>query len=167
MRVTEGALGVPVHSRVTPHAPAPLLSHAKAGSKKDRYVILSPHLLELLREWWRAARKKGWMSPGKPWLFPGTAGSIRVRASSTGLFTWPRGVPALPNVSAFTHCGAALPRICWSRRPISGSSGACPSAGWGSARTQKLDTTALYTRGTISALGQVTSPLDFLLKMPG
>jgi len=31
----------------------------------------------------------------------------------------------------------------------------------------KLDTTALYTRVAISALGQGTSPLDFLLKMPG
>jgi integrase len=27
--------------------------------KKDRYVILSPTLLELLRGWWRVARKKG------------------------------------------------------------------------------------------------------------
>src|ERR1700757_5203001 len=42
--------------------------------KKDRYVILSPNLLELLREWWRIARKKGWMSPGQPWLFPGYRG---------------------------------------------------------------------------------------------
>ena len=32
---------------------------------------------------------------------------------------------------------------------------------------KKLDTTALYTRVAISALGEVTSPLDFLLKMPG
>jgi hypothetical protein len=32
---------------------------------------------------------------------------------------------------------------------------------------KKLDTTALYTRVAVSALGQVTSPLDFLLKMPG
>ena len=32
---------------------------------------------------------------------------------------------------------------------------------------KKLDTTALYTRVAINALGQVTSPLDFLLKMPG
>ena len=32
---------------------------------------------------------------------------------------------------------------------------------------KKLDTTALYTRVAISALGQVTSPLDVLLKMPG
>src|SRR5262249_22363098 len=42
--------------------------------KKDRYVILSPHLLELLRQWWRVARKKGWMRPGQPWLFPGYRG---------------------------------------------------------------------------------------------
>jgi integrase/recombinase XerD len=42
--------------------------------KKDRYVILSPNLLELLREWWRVARKKRWMSPGQPWLFPGYRG---------------------------------------------------------------------------------------------
>ena len=32
---------------------------------------------------------------------------------------------------------------------------------------KKLDTTALYTRVAISAIGEVTSPLDFLLKMPG
>ena len=32
--------------------------------------MLSPNLLELLRDWWRAARKKGWMYPGQPWLFP-------------------------------------------------------------------------------------------------
>src|SRR5262249_29799102 len=35
--------------------------------KKDR-VILSPNLLDLLREWWRVARKKGWMAPGQRWL---------------------------------------------------------------------------------------------------
>jgi hypothetical protein len=32
---------------------------------------------------------------------------------------------------------------------------------------KKLDTTALDTRVAINTLGQVTSPLDFLLKMPG
>jgi integrase/recombinase XerD len=42
--------------------------------KKDRYVILSPNLLEILRDWWRVARKKGWMSPGQAWLFPGYRG---------------------------------------------------------------------------------------------
>jgi hypothetical protein len=32
---------------------------------------------------------------------------------------------------------------------------------------KKLDTTALYTRVAISAIGEVTSPLDVLLKMLG
>ena len=32
---------------------------------KDRYVMLSPSLLELLRAWWRAARPRGWLFPGQ------------------------------------------------------------------------------------------------------
>jgi site-specific recombinase XerD len=32
--------------------------------QKDRYVMLSPKLLEILREWWRLQKPK-------PWLFPG------------------------------------------------------------------------------------------------
>src|SRR5215213_1216714 len=33
--------------------------------RKDRYVMLSPHLLELLRAWWKAARPQGWLFPGR------------------------------------------------------------------------------------------------------
>jgi site-specific recombinase XerD len=32
--------------------------------QKDRYVMLSPRLLEILRNWWRVGKPK-------PWLFPG------------------------------------------------------------------------------------------------
>ena len=32
--------------------------------RKDRYVMLSPHLLELLRAWWKAAHPRGWLFPG-------------------------------------------------------------------------------------------------------
>src|SRR5215475_5015290 len=60
--------------------------------------------------------------PLSPGCSPATAGGIRVRASSTGSFAWPRGVPALLNVSVFTHCGTASPPISWSRRPTFGSS---------------------------------------------
>src|ERR1700746_3532835 len=48
-----------------------LIRVEQGKGKKDRYVILSPILFEILHEWWRVARKKGWMSPGQPWLFPG------------------------------------------------------------------------------------------------
>jgi integrase/recombinase XerD len=33
--------------------------------RKDRYVMLSPQLLELLRAWWRATRPQGWLFPGQ------------------------------------------------------------------------------------------------------
>ena len=33
--------------------------------RKDRYVMLSPHLLDLLRAWWKAARPQGWLFPGR------------------------------------------------------------------------------------------------------
>jgi integrase/recombinase XerD len=35
---------------------------------KDRYVMLSPHLLDLLRAWWKAARPRGWLFPGRDCL---------------------------------------------------------------------------------------------------
>ena len=33
--------------------------------RKDRYVMLSPYLLDLLRTWWKAARPQGWLFPGR------------------------------------------------------------------------------------------------------
>ena len=33
--------------------------------RKDRYVMLSPQLLALLRAWWKAARPQGWLFPGQ------------------------------------------------------------------------------------------------------
>ena len=33
--------------------------------RKDRYVMLSPSLLELLRAYWKAKRPQGWLFPGR------------------------------------------------------------------------------------------------------
>ena len=35
----------------------------KGKGQRDRYVMLSPQLLELLRDWWRPARLQVWLSP--------------------------------------------------------------------------------------------------------
>src|SRR5436305_1541063 len=44
--------------------------------RKDRYVMLSPHLLELLRAWWKAARPRGFLFPGPDPVKPITIRSL-------------------------------------------------------------------------------------------
>ena len=41
-----------------------VLRVVQGKGQKDRYVMLSPRLLEILRDWWRVSRPR-------PWLFPG------------------------------------------------------------------------------------------------
>ena len=41
--------------------------------RKDRYVMLSPQLLELLRDWWRLARPQAWLFPGQNPVNPMTS----------------------------------------------------------------------------------------------
>ena len=124
--------------------------------KKDRYVILSPILLEILHEWWRVARKKGWMTAGQPWLFPSYRGQhtsarqmhriVRLAAGRAGI-TKRVGGPTLRHGFAI-HLLEQKTDI----RVIQVLLG-----------HKKLDTTALYTRVAIKAIGEVTSPLDLLL----
>src|SRR5256885_2920134 len=47
-----------------------LLRVERGKGRKDRYAMLSPQLLELLRAWWREGRRLGALLPGG-WLFPG------------------------------------------------------------------------------------------------
>ena len=99
------------------------------------------------------------MSAGQPWLFPGYRGKhtsarqlhriVRLAAGRAGIT---KRVGVHTRHSFATHLLEQKTDI----RIIQVLLG-----------HRKLDTTALYTRVAISALGQVTSPLDFLLKMPG
>jgi site-specific recombinase XerD len=48
-----------------------MLIHVEQGKgRKDRKVMLSPGLLQLLRDYWREARPAGWLFPGKPKINP-------------------------------------------------------------------------------------------------
>jgi site-specific recombinase XerD len=41
-----------------------LIRVEQGKGQKDRYAMLSPRLLEILRTWWRAARPEEWLFPG-------------------------------------------------------------------------------------------------------
>ena len=47
-----------------------LLRVEQGKGRKDRHAMLSPQLLELLRDWWREGRRRGVLLP-RGWLFPG------------------------------------------------------------------------------------------------
>ena len=49
-----------------------MLRVEQGKGQRDRDVMLSPHLLELLREWWKAARPRVWLFPGQNPINPVT-----------------------------------------------------------------------------------------------
>jgi integrase len=67
-----------------------MLRVEQGKGQRDRDVMLSPHLLQLLREWWKAARPQ-------VWLFPGDYQEFRVRAGIMGRME-------IPNVPTQRAC---------------------------------------------------------------
>ena len=98
------------------------------------------------------------MSPGQPWLFPGYRGQhTSARQLHRILAAARAGITKGVGVHTLRHCFAThLLEQKTDIRIIQVLLG-----------HKKLDTTALYTRVAISTIGQVTSPLDVLRKMPG
>jgi integrase/recombinase XerD len=118
--------------------------------RKDRYVMLSEHLLELLRAWWRAGRPQGWLFPGQNPVNPLTPRQLNRAchaAAQMAEIDKPVSLHTLRHSFA-THLLEQKTDI----RVIQVLLG-----------HKKLDTTALYTRVALKALGQVTSPLEHLV----
>src|SRR5205085_2778334 len=92
------------------------IEQGKGG--RDRYVMLSAQLLDLLRSYWRMARPVHWLFPGRDPEHPihGDPGvpDIRARRSCRGVWRLRAGAPgpAPPPASAL-HCPE--------RRPVAGS----------------------------------------------
>src|SRR6266853_1701740 len=118
--------------------------------RKDRYVMLAPHLLDLLRVWWKAARPQGWLFPGQNPVNPLTTRQLN-RACHAAAMMAEIGKPVSLHTlrhSFATHLLEQKTDI----RVIQVLLG-----------HKKLDTTALYTRVALKALGDVTSPLEHLV----
>jgi site-specific recombinase XerD len=64
--------------RVTDIDSARMVIHIRQGKgRKDRYVMLSPRLLEILRAYWKAVRPGDFLFPGAVADQPLTTGSVR------------------------------------------------------------------------------------------
>ena len=117
--------------------------------QRDRYVMLSPRLLELLREWWHAARPQVWLFPGQNPINPVTARQLNraVTAAKDLAGISKRVSPHTLRHSFATHLleqGADIGVI----QVLLGHA--------------KLETTALYTRVAVSTIRDVESPLERL-----
>jgi integrase/recombinase XerD len=112
-------------------------------------VMLSPQLLEWLRQWWKAARPQAWLFPGQNPVNPMSARqlsrAVRAAAQSAGIAK--RVSPHTLRHSFATHLLEQNVDI----RVIQVLLGHA-----------KLETTALYTRVAVNTIRDVTSPLERL-----
>jgi integrase/recombinase XerD len=117
--------------------------------RKDRYVMLSEHLLGLLRAWWKLARPQGWLFPGQNRVNPLTTRQLNRACHAAAQMAEIDKRVSLHTLrhSFATHLLEQKVDI----RVIQVLIG-----------HKKLDTTALYTHVAIKALGEVTSPLERL-----
>src|SRR5271154_2165534 len=115
--------------------------------QKDRFVMLSPQLLELLRDWWRAARPRAWLFPGQNPVNPMSARQLHraVRAAARAAGITKRVSPHTLRHSFATHLLEQNVDI----RVIQVLLGHA-----------KLNTTALYTRVATKTIREIMSPLD-------
>src|SRR5438132_1054920 len=115
--------------------------------RKDRNVMLSPHLLALLRAWWRAARPKGWLFPGRNPVQPMTARQLNrachAAAQAAGIER---------NVSLHTLRHSFATHLLEQNIDVRVLQVLLGHA--------KLDTTALYTRVATKTISAVMSPLE-------
>lgn len=122
----------------------------QGNGHKDRYVMLSQQLLELLRQWWRIARPRYWLFPGQ---VPGEPLTTRQLNRAVHAAAQRAAIDQRVGVHTLRHSFAThLLEQKTDIRVIQVLLG-----------HKKLDTTALYTRVAIKAIGEVTSPLDLLL----
>jgi site-specific recombinase XerD len=126
------------------------VEHGKGG--KDRYAMLSPCLLEVLRAYFRILR------PAKPWLFPSWRPHLHLSAGAVQTAcreAWQRsGLSKSVTPHALRHAFAThLLENGVDSRVIQALLG-----------HRRIDTTARYTAVSPATISATKSPLDLLLK---
>lgn len=120
--------------------------------QKDRYVMLSPKLLEILRDWWRLEKPKIWLFPGDPDQHI-TTGAVELACRAAHRLS---GIPKPVTPHSMRHAFAVH----------------LLEAGTDLRRIQlllghrSLATTAHYLRIAASKVYSTTSPLDLLPQLP-
>jgi integrase/recombinase XerD len=100
----------------------------QSKGRKDRNVMLSPEMLDLLRQWWkvRPTRDDAAVAPGERWLFPGRRRGrpTTTRQLSRLFHEAADGAGIRKGVSLHT-CATASPLTCSNAGPTSESSRRC------------------------------------------
>ena len=128
-----------------------MLRVEQGKGRKDRYVMLSPQLLELLRDWWHVGQPQGWLFPGRVLGAPLTTRQLNRAchaAAQIAELEKPVSLHTLRHSFA-THLLEQNIDI----RVIQVLLGHA-----------KLDTTALYTQVATKTIREIVSPLDQLIR---
>jgi site-specific recombinase XerD len=117
--------------------------------RKDRYVMLSAHLLELLRAWWKITRPQGWLFPGQNPVNPLTTRQLNRACHAAAQVA---GIDKRVSLHTLRHSFAThLLEQKVDIRVIQVLLG-----------HKKLDTTALYSQVATRTIREVRSPLEHL-----
>jgi len=117
--------------------------------QKDRYVMLSPTLLALMRSYWRSERPKTWLFPGRTPTLPLEVSSVQRACRQAGLDA---GLTKRVTVRMLRHCFAThLLEAGTNVRVIQSLLG-----------HRSLTTTQRYTHVSAQTVHATPSPLEFL-----
>jgi site-specific recombinase XerD len=132
-----------------------LLRVEQGKGRKDRDAMLSPQLLELLRDWWVEGRRRGVLLP-RGWLFPGRnpIEPLSTRQLNRAVHAAAEAAGIRKRVSPHTLRHSFATHLLEQDTDIRVIQVLLGHA--------KLDTTARYTRVANSTIRNVISPLDRL-----